>query len=284
MLWMLKFVTTAAAAIAVLKLAGNHDVQPLSTTTDAQNYAVAAKYINGWSHKTVLVGSSLTFRLSENYFESTNIENLSLAGGSPITGLEIIASAATPRLVLVEANVLNRVLDEGLITKLKDRGSSVFRPVRSAAAYYETLMHPPLKKEQVRSRIDSLIAQPPSDTVDAGLAERTMHEARVMPSMEAIRQGLFAIQTYKTLLESRGAKVLLFHMPYSPQFEATPFAAASTRMAADAFPDAGSWLTIGIDPLQLRWTDGAHLDIRSAAMVARAIEAASGVNSTGIAQ
>ena len=275
MLWMLKFGITALAAMALLRLAGNHDMQTLSTTTEAQNYAVSAKYLNGWSHKTVLVGSSLTFRLSEDYFESPNIENLSLAGGSPVTGLEIIASAATPRLVLVEANVLNRVVDRDLIAKLKDRGSSVFRPVRSAAAYYETLMHPPLKKEQVRSRIDGLIAQPPSDTVDAGLVEQTMREARVIPSTEAIRQGLFDIQRYKTLLESRGAKVLLFHMPYSPQFEATPFAAASTRMAAEGFPDAASWLMISLDPSQLRWTDGIHLDTRSAAMVARAIEAAS---------
>lgn len=101
-----------------------------------------------------------------------------------------------------------------------------------------------------------------------------MHEAKVLPSAEAARQGLLDIKRYKTLLESRGARVLLFHMPYSPQFEATPFADASTRMAAEAFPDAASWLTIGVDPSQLRWTDGVHLDARSAAMVGRAIEAA----------
>ncbi|WP_136626507.1 hypothetical protein [Bradyrhizobium macuxiense] len=271
---MVKFGITAVAAIVILRLAGEYDVQTIAMTTDAQNYAVAAEYLNRSSHKTVLVGSSLTFRLSEDYFQSADIENLSLAGGSPVTGLEIVAGASPPKLVLVEANILTRAVDEGLVTKLKDRTSTIFRPVRSAAAYYETMMHPPLKKEQVRSRIEGLIARPPSDVVDAGLVEQTVQAASAAPSANAVRQSLFGILKYKTLLESKGAKVLLVHMPCSPQFEATRFATVSAQMASEVFPIPSSWLKIDVDQSQLRWTDGVHLDARSAAMVARAIEAA----------
>ncbi|VIO71102.1 hypothetical protein [Bradyrhizobium ivorense] len=278
MLWFLKFGVTAVAAIALLKWAGDSDVQTVETTTDAQNYAVAARYLNRWTHKTVLVGSSLTFRLSEDYFQSDDVENLSQAGGSPVTGLQVIAGASTPRLVLVEANVLNRVVDDAILAKLKDRNSNIYRPVRSAAAYYETLMHPPLEKAQVKAKVDQLIAQPPSDVINSSLVDQTLHEAETMPPAEAVRRGLSDIQKYKAQLESRGAKVLLFHMPYSPRFETTPFAVASTQMAAEAFPDAASWFTIDVDRSQLRWSDGVHLDARSAAMVARAIEAATAKN------
>ncbi|OKO71388.1 hypothetical protein AC629_39305 [Bradyrhizobium sp. NAS80.1] len=272
MLWMIKFGITAVVAIAALRLGANYDLHTVVTTTDSQNHAVAAKYLNGSTHNTVLVGSSLTFRLFENYFRSDDVENLSLAGGSPATGLAIVAGAATPKLVLVETNILNRVLDESFITRLNDRSSSAFQPVRSAAAYYETLMHPPLKKEQVRSVVDRLIAQPPSDVVDSDLVQFAIKDAAALPPIDAVRRGLSDIRKYKALLESRGVKVLLFHMPYSLQYEATPYATFSTQMASEAFPNPDSWLPINVDPSQLRWTDGVHLDERSAAMVARAIE------------
>lgn len=272
MLWMIKFGITAVVAIAALRLGANYDVRTIVTTTESQNYAVAAKYLNRGTHNTVLVGSSLTFRLSENYFRSDYVENLSLAGGSPATGMAIIAGAPTPKLVLVEANILNRVLDESFIRRVIDRTSLTFRPIRSAAAYYETLMHPSFKKEQVRSVVDRLIAQPPSDVVNSDLVQFAMNDAAVRPPIDPVRRGLSDIRKYKALLESRGVKVLLFHMPYSLQYEATPFAMFSTQMASEAFPNADSWLPINVDLSQLRWTDGVHLDERSAAVVAQAIE------------
>ena len=54
----------------------------------------------------VLVGSSLTFRLKEEYFATRGLRNLALAGGSPVTGLEIVANQPRlPQYILVEANV-----------------------------------------------------------------------------------------------------------------------------------------------------------------------------------
>ena len=42
----------------------------------------------------------------------------------------------------------------------------------------------------------------------------------------------------------------------------------------DAFPDNSHWLSIDAARDELRWPDGAHLDERSAVLVARAIDRA----------
>src|SRR5262249_27411771 len=118
MLWMIKFCITAAIAIAALRLGAGYDIHTIAITTDSQNHEIAAKYLNRGTHDTVLVGSSLTFRLSEDYFQSDDVENLALAGRSAATGLAIVAEAPTPKLVLVEANILDRILDKSFISKL----------------------------------------------------------------------------------------------------------------------------------------------------------------------
>ena len=271
MLWIIKFGIATIVAIAALKLAAIHDVH-IVTTTDSQNYAVAAEYLNRSTHNTVLVGSSLTFRLSAHYFQSSNVENLSLTGGAPATGMAIIAGAPTPKLVIVEMNILNRRLDESFIARLDDRAPSVFRPVRSAAARYETLMHPPVKKRQISSQVARLIAEPPSDAINPDLVQLALNQAVDPPPRDAVLRGLSDIRKYKALLESRGVKVLLFHMPYSPRYEVTPYAVFSTELASEAFPNDNSWLRINVDRSQLRWTDGVHVDDRSAAIIAREIE------------
>jgi hypothetical protein len=58
----------------------------------------------------VLVGSSLSYHLKEWYFTQGDVRNASIPGGSPLTGLAIIAAApsARPRAIVVETNVLNR--------------------------------------------------------------------------------------------------------------------------------------------------------------------------------
>src|ERR1700687_3797835 len=86
----------------------------------------------------VLAGSSLTFRLKEEYFATPKLRNLALAGGSPVTGLEIIADQPRlPKVILVETNVLSRSTDAALVAKYS-RADNVrplfFRPIRTAVA------------------------------------------------------------------------------------------------------------------------------------------------------
>ncbi|QIG92804.1 hypothetical protein [Bradyrhizobium sp. 6(2017)] len=271
MVWMLKFAIAVVAAIGILKLAGGHESSPLATTTDALNYATAARYVNNSSHKAVIVGSSLSVRMSDDYLASANIENLALSGESAVTGLKIAAEATpAPKVVLIEANILVRRVNKDLIDKLADQ-TSVFRPVRAVAQYYETLMHAPKSKEDARVRVDRLIASPPSSSSGTELAPQILAEAQAVPQQEAVHRTIADIRKFKAILESNGAIVLLFHMPCSPEYENTPLATRSTELASDAFPSTSDWLNIAVDQSQLRWTDGIHLDPRSAALVARFI-------------
>jgi hypothetical protein len=46
------------------------------------------------------------------------------------------------------------------------------------------------------------------------------------------------------------------------------------QIVHDAFPEPGRWLPVDAARDDLRWPDGAHLDERSAVLVARAIDRA----------
>ncbi|ODM75698.1 hypothetical protein A6X20_31770 [Bradyrhizobium elkanii] len=152
---MLKFAITAIAAIGILKLAGGHEIPPLTTTTDGLNHAITARYLNHSSHQAVIAGTSLSGRMLDDYFAPANIENLALSGGSTVTGLKLVAEAEpAPKLVLIEANILGRSVNQDLIDRATQ--TSVLRPIRSAAQYYENRRHPK-SQEDVRAEVDRLI-------------------------------------------------------------------------------------------------------------------------------
>jgi hypothetical protein len=69
-----------------------------STTTRDGTLITLNRHVREPVPDVVLVGSSLAFRLKEEYFATPRLRNLALAGGSPVTGLEIVAdSRAFPR-------------------------------------------------------------------------------------------------------------------------------------------------------------------------------------------
>ena len=127
----------------------------------------------------MLVGSSLTFRLKEEYFATPGLRNLALAGGSPVTGLEIVANQPRlPRIILVEANVLIRPTDAALVERYSrgDAEPLFFRPVRAAVAAYEHRLHAPLTHEQVSLDLRRLVEQPPSDFDNRIYADRALQQ------------------------------------------------------------------------------------------------------------
>ena len=96
-----------------------------STTTRDGTLITLNRYAKEPIPDVVLVGSSLTFRLKEEYFATPKLRNLALAGGSPVTGLEIVANQPRlPRIVLVEANVLSRAVDTALVERYSRSGNT----------------------------------------------------------------------------------------------------------------------------------------------------------------
>jgi hypothetical protein len=276
MTWLFKFAITVTIGIFALKTIGGSGMQSIVTTTDAMNLLSIAKYVENRFPDVVIVGSSLSARLSEGYFNSPTIENLSLAGSSSNTGLEIVAAAPkAPKLVLVEANILARSLDKDLIDRSTNR-AQVFRPLRWAAGAYERYLHPPKTKAQGLQEAERLLAAPPSDAISANTFSvvEAVRQTPLETSSDRIKLNLVEIRRLKSILEARGARVLLFHVPCSTAIEEAPISSTTARLAHAEFSDAGSWLHFEVDRSQLRWRDGLHLDERSAILVARAIEAA----------
>src|ERR1700744_2585790 len=107
--WLVKCGLTAALLLLACGLVtswlGNGLQLPATTTRDGTLTALN-RYVRESPPDVVLVGSSLTFRLKEEYFSTPRVSNVALAGGSPVTGFEIVANQAQlPKIILVEMNV-----------------------------------------------------------------------------------------------------------------------------------------------------------------------------------
>ena len=226
---------------------------------------------------TVLVGSSITFRLKEEYFATRGLRNLALAGGSPVTGLEIVANQPRlPKFILVEANVLARPTDAALVERYS-RGKTeplFFRPVRAAVAAYEQRLHAPLTHEQVALDLRRLLAQPPGDFDNRIYVDRAQQQFNAEDPTDAVQVNAKRIAELIRMVEQRGARVFLFELPYAEPIEGSRSAAATREIIHAVFPDSKRWLSIEVNRSELRWADGVHLDERSAVIVTQAMERA----------
>jgi len=180
--WLIKCGAAAAIVLIACGLAtvrfGSGLQMPATTTRDG-TLITLSRYLREPVPGIVLVGSSITFRLKEEYFATPGLRNLALAGGSPVTGLEIVANQPRlPGLILVEANVLSRPIDIALVERYArgDAEPLFFRPIRAAVAAYEQRQHAPLTHEQVSLDLRRLVRQPPSDFDSRIYADRALQQ------------------------------------------------------------------------------------------------------------
>jgi hypothetical protein len=236
-----------------------------------------SRYLREPVPDVVLVGSSIAFRLKEEYFATRGLRNLALAGGSPVTGLVIVASQPRlPGIILVETNVLARPTDAALVERYSggDTKPFFFRPVRAAVAAYEQRRHAPLTYEQIAPDLRRLVAQPPSDFDNRIYADRALQQFNAEDPADAAQLNTKRIEELIRIVEQRGARVFLFELPYSEPIEGSRFAATTRKIVQAAFPDSNRWLPIEVSRSELRWADGVHLDERSAVIVTQAMERA----------
>lgn len=279
--WLLKCGVGAAVVLLACGFATarfGSGLQMPATTTRDDVLITLSRYLREPVPDVVLVGSSLTYRLKEEFFSAPRLRNLALPGGSPVTGLEIVASQRRlPGLVLVEANILNRRTDAELVERYaRGQGEPLFfRPVRAAAAAYEHRRDaPPLTREQVADRLRELLAQRPSDFDNHAYVERTRQQYDAEDPTGESRLNAARIEQLIRTMEQRGARVMLFEVPYAEPVEHARFSVITREIIHAAFPDPKRWLSVDADRSELRWADGAHLDERSAVIVAQALERA----------
>jgi hypothetical protein len=278
--WLMKCGVAAAIVLIACGFAtarfGSGLQMPATTTRDG-TLITMSRYSREPVPDIVLTGSSITFRLKEEYFAAPKVRNLALAGGSPVTGLEILANQPRlPGIILVEANVLGRPTDAALVDRYArgDTEPLLLRPVRAAVAAYEQQRHAPLTYRQVAPELRRLIAQPPSDFDNRIYVDRAVQQFNSEDPTDAARSNAKRIGELIRMLEQRGARVFLFELPYAEPIEGSRAAATTREIIHAAFPDAKRWLSTEVNRSELRWADGVHLDERSAVIVTQALERA----------
>jgi hypothetical protein len=278
--WFLKCGSAAAIALIACGFATKRfgtGLQMPATTTRDGTLMTLSRYLREPVPDIVLVGSSMTFRLKEEYFAAPKLRNLALAGGSPVTGLEIVANQpALPGIILVEANVLSRPTDAALVERYSrgDTEPFFFRPVRAVVAAYEQRLHAPLTYQQVAPDLRRLVEQPPREFDNRTYVDRALRESNAENPTDAARFNAKRIGELIRTVEQRGARVFLFELPYAEPIEGSRSPAIMREIIHAAFPDAKRWLPIEVNRSELRWTDGVHLDERSAVIVTQAMERA----------
>ncbi len=262
-----------ACRLAAAWLGGGLEM-PATTTGDGSLYTLN-RYFAGPRPDIVLVGSSLTFRLNEAYFASPSLRNIALAGGSPVTGLAIVAhQAPPPKIILVETNVLSRPVDETVVERYATGASAepkFLRPIRALVAAAENFAHEPPSRDQLQAELDRLVAEQPSSFDNNVYLARVLREQDEDPSA-IVRANVERLKELMALAEQKGARVLLFELPELPEVERARAVGITRAIVHAAFPNDDRWIHVDVPREQLRWADAFHLDERSAVIFARAMD------------
>jgi hypothetical protein len=277
--WLVRFGVTFAllwgCCWAVPRVFANLPQFP-PTTTDQEQADVLNRYFDLPLQDVVLVGTSLSFRLKELYFEHGGIRNASLPGGSSLTGLAIIAAAPTkrPRVIAVEVNFLTRPVDTNLLDRFKSarRQQAPLPPFRTLAAYYQSARDDALTYS--KARLEAIIAQPAApDHSELAVASNSVEWQKPVPR-ELMLENARVLKTLTEELETQGVKVFFYELPYPSQLNQSLYATATREVLASVIrPDDRRRLTLHYSLGDLRsFGDGIHVDDRSAVILAAALD------------
>jgi hypothetical protein len=246
------------------------------TTTDELQFVVLDRYLQLPVRSITLVGSSLTFRLKEQFFDNGTVRNLALPGGSALTGLALIDidKARPPKIVAMETTVFDRSVDTNLLQTLTHRHdlSAVLRPLRSLAAFYQStrdLTQPMFDVEKRRAVLEASAA-----TYDN---QKSINETLLVWNRngydKSIVENADAANALVADLEARGTKVFFYELPVSPALEQSHYletirSALKTRFGLEE----DRWLSLEYPAEELRWEDAIHLDERSAILMSASLE------------
>lgn len=276
--WLIRCAGTALALVLACGLAtarfGSALQQPSVTTRDG-SLVTLNRYVREPVPDIVLVGSSIAWRLKEDYFSLPGVRNLALAGGSPVTGLEILVTQPSlPKTILIETNILAREPDRELIAQFSGgtHDTLFLRPVRTAVAAYETWNHAPPSMAQARAEQDRLLREPPSTFDNKAYLDLVLRQMNQGDPTVPARANVARIRELIDDIQRRGSRAFLIAIPFEADIEQTRLVTMSKAIVHAAFPDQALWLPIDPPRSQLRWADGVHLDERSALVVVRAIE------------
>jgi len=251
-------------------------IQAFTTNEDTAN--TLDDYLRDPSAETILVGSSLMYRLTQDYFSEKGVRNIAIAGDSPETGLRIVANQRVlPRTVLVETNVLERAPNNELVEHYKPSPFNFaklaphIRPVRTLVSLVYGFSPSALRRMYASRRGEILLeAVPPPFAVPAGALRDWSNTSRT----NQIRRTSEALSSAAESLRARGVQVYFVWLPMPDAIENSPLARHQQEIFHRTVDPSLPFLPLQVDRGQLRWPDGQHLNERSAILVVDAIDKA----------
>jgi len=218
--------------------------------------------------EVVLVGSSMTYRLYEGYFQE-RLRNLAIGGGSPLTGLAIVASyQSIPRLILVETNIMSRGVDDTLVEQFGKYDAEPYRWFRPVRAFISWVYYW-IKSKSEADNVEQLPKQQPFDHDISASVAAALEEYNSTKLDDAMVRNAETLKRLVANLEGRGCQVLFYELPYPDRLGDTHYAVTARSLVHAAFPAPQAWPTLDFREHELRWVDAAHIDERSAIIVAR---------------
>lgn len=276
-------ITLGIAVAAILSVsAAKINFSPLphlqAITTDEDTRDTLDDYkANLDRSEILLVGSSLMYRIRQGYFGigSRTIRNVAIAGDSPETGLRIVAEQNTlPKLIIVETNVLERKPNLSLIKEYAPSALSFGhfiareRPIRTILALKYGWTSQWLDEYERKSALELLSTPPRPQTPAPG---GTVQGWSIVRNQRQMYDTAVSLSEIAANLRKRGVEVCFIYLPMSPEIEQSPLAVLGREIFNSVSSLDDRPLQLDIDRTDLRWSDGQHLDARSAALVARAI-------------
>lgn len=246
-------------------------------TTSERTSLKYARYILDDQPLLALTGSSLMDRLEEGYLPPHS-HNLAGGGDSPLTGLEfLVRQKRLPRIVLVEINVMSRDIDHRLIDEFGTASRAqvklrYVRPIRS------TLVANTLPDAatwwQERAQVLRTIAPASYDhALTSSLLSEMDAAIQRADTRTAFASNARRLAALAALLRSRGTQVLYIELPMSDEVRDHLYNRERRRILGELLAPLQAQ-SIALPPdTTLRYGDGAHLDERSAYVVARELSA-----------
>jgi len=213
------------------------------------------------SPTTIVVGSSKLARLTL----PANIYNLSLNGGSSVTGLEIVLRGdAHPRRVVVEiGEPIVREPDAALLDSLF---GVVNRRLRGAASELQDMYQPGVLVNHVAQTWAAAHAMVADDRVSPELYQQLVAaqiEAHAHPpEVGVLERAILALRHSVDALRAQGIDIVFVEPPEAAEVWTSPESLAIRAALHHAFADV-RWFP-DPDPATYRTTDGVHLDHASA--------------------
>jgi hypothetical protein len=270
--WLLKAALSSLTAVLFCAIITPIIADPQIETSDKDGEAAPTliDYQSKPVPSMVLLGTSLAYRLQEELFLPLKVRNLAIPGRSCLNGLEIIASYPTvPASIFIETNVMVWNVEDEFVKKFSYSPRPHFQivpPIRSVVSHLSS----PRKAERPQVD-DSILNDPPTDYDNKVYVDRGKQEWSVHAHDSTISSNVDALVSLVKKVEARGSKVYFFEMPLAAGMADTTVATRTRSTFHDRFREPWRWLQLNYPVDQLRFRDHAHLDERSALIVARAM-------------